>query len=513
MEALESRDEINYIKEDKKEKQVVSDQQEAGRQKSHFFRLLLSMLKIGIIGFGGGSALIPVIEDEVVDNQKLISKRDYDEDVISACVTPGALPVEIAAGAGRRSFGIVGMLSTTTVIALPGALFTVILLSALTGNSVISTWLPMISIGIGGFICALLIHYAMETVKNAGKEGIAHLIKNVLIMAAVLLITAESNIYALFQIDAEPVFGLSTLSVLCLAFFVIINLGDGQSGGRLTQTAIFSILYFWCVSKRALFRNSHIRMIIYTLMIVLAGYHLIQDIKSEKQTVKKEGAVGSLMRENIAWLLYIIILALPALIISRSTILYLLKGFLSSLMSFGGGDAYLSVADGMFVQSGMTDTQAFYGTLVPIANALPGSILCKILTGVGFLYGQGLTQRAAGGYAVALAGFGVSVAASGVIFGIVCWLFRTFEDISALKQIGRWIRPIISGILLNVCLTMMRTGMDTGVNLGMNGSIALWLTVIITAVDLFLLTRKKKNNLVIILISAVAGVGAALFFV
>ncbi len=486
------------------------NQQETGNGKSNFLRLLLSMLKIGVIGFGGGSALIPVIEDEVVTGQKLISKKDYDEDVVSACVTPGALPVEIAAGAGRRSFGIPGMLSTTTVIALPGAFLTVLLLSALTTSSVISTWLPMISIGIGGFICALLVHYSVETAKNAEKESPGFLIKNILIMAAVLLITAESNIYALLQMDAEPIFGLSTLSVLCLAFFVIINLGSGKDKGRLLQTAVFSVLYFWCVSKMALFRESYVRLAIYLIMTALAGFHLVQDLRSEKQSsVKMEGAAASLMKENLAWLLYIAVLAIPAVLISRDTILYMARGFLSSLMSFGGGDAYLSVADGMFVQSGMAETSAFYGTLVPIANALPGSILCKILTGVGFLYGQEITGNAAGGWAVALAGFGVSVAASGVVFGIVCWLFRTFEDISALKQIGKWIRPIISGILLNVCLTMMRTGMDTGMELGMSGSAALWLTLLITAADFFLLTRKKKNNLLIILLSAAAGVAAA----
>ncbi len=484
------------------------------KNKTHFIRLLFSMLKIGIIGFGGGSALIPVIEDEVVVNQKLISKKDYDEDVISACVTPGALPVEIAAGAGRRSFGITGMLSATTVIALPGALFTVLLLAALTGNSIISTWLPMVSIGIGGFICALLIHYSMETVKTAEREGPAFLIKNVLIMAAVLLITAESNIYALLSLDAEPIFGLSTLSVLCLAFFVIINLGNGQDRGRLIQTAVFSVLYFWCVSKGALFQEKVVRIAIYLVMTTLAGFHLVQDLRSEKEAaVKKEGAAGSLLKENLAWLLYIAVLAVPAVIISKDTILYMAKGFLSSLMSFGGGDAYLSVADGMFVQSGLADSQAFYGTLVPIANALPGSILCKILTGVGFLYGQNLTGTLSGGYAVALAGFGVSVAASGVVFGIVCWLFRTFEDISALKQIGKWIRPIISGILLNVCLTMMRTGMETGTGLGMSGSHALWLTILMTAADLFLLTRKKKNNLLIILLSAAVGAGVCILLI
>ena len=42
-------------------------------------RLGLSMLRIGTIGFGGGNALIPVIEKEVVENGKLVTKREYDE--------------------------------------------------------------------------------------------------------------------------------------------------------------------------------------------------------------------------------------------------------------------------------------------------------------------------------------------------------------------------------------------------------------------------------------------------
>ena len=65
--------------------------------------LFASMLKIGFIGFGGGSALIPVIEKEVVEEQKLVSKKEYDKDVIVASITPGALPVEIATGLGKST--------------------------------------------------------------------------------------------------------------------------------------------------------------------------------------------------------------------------------------------------------------------------------------------------------------------------------------------------------------------------------------------------------------------------
>lgn len=97
-------------------------------------RLGLSMLRIGTIGFGGGNALIPVIEKEVVENGKLVTKREYDEDVVAACITPGALPVEIAAGIGQRLGGPAGMLVAASMMALPGALFTVLILAVLTGE-------------------------------------------------------------------------------------------------------------------------------------------------------------------------------------------------------------------------------------------------------------------------------------------------------------------------------------------------------------------------------------------
>ena len=40
-------------------------------------KLLSTMFKIGCIGFGGGTALVPVIESEVVYEKKLIDKDEY----------------------------------------------------------------------------------------------------------------------------------------------------------------------------------------------------------------------------------------------------------------------------------------------------------------------------------------------------------------------------------------------------------------------------------------------------
>lgn len=92
---------------------------------------LFSMLKVGVIGFGGGNALIPVLEQEVVKEKNLVQKEEFDKDIIAATLTPGALPVELASGVGLQACGIRGMVAGGVVMALPGALFTVLLMSIL----------------------------------------------------------------------------------------------------------------------------------------------------------------------------------------------------------------------------------------------------------------------------------------------------------------------------------------------------------------------------------------------
>ena len=61
--------------------------------------------------------------------------------MVVASITPGALPVEIAASIGRRKFGIRGMIAGAVMMALPGALMTVALVAVL---EVILRWMQQI---------------------------------------------------------------------------------------------------------------------------------------------------------------------------------------------------------------------------------------------------------------------------------------------------------------------------------------------------------------------------------
>lgn len=125
------------------------------------------MFKIGMIGFGGGTALIPVIERTVIDEYGLVTKDDYDVDVMVASITPGALPVEISAGVGRRIKGSCGLLFGAIAMALPGVMLT-ILFTILIGriNDLLLKQIKFIAVGIYVFIGMHLTSYISETIKS-----------------------------------------------------------------------------------------------------------------------------------------------------------------------------------------------------------------------------------------------------------------------------------------------------------------------------------------------------------
>lgn len=457
-------------------------------------RLGMSMLRIGAIGFGGGNALIPVIEKEVMENGKLVTKRAYDEDVVAACITPGALPVEIAAGIGQRLGGHAGMLVASSMMALPGEQG-----AALTG-------IRYASIGLGAFIISLLAAYVLKTLTAMRQAGTRVFHTMCLAMVAVFLLSSEANLYALLGIPAKPVFNLSILSILGLSFFLIVYLGSGISRAKAIVAGLLTASFL--LSGSHLFAPALTG--VHDATILLMGWlgfrGLVKSFRMGGESVDGVKLLKDTLRDAFVWLAFALALSLPAITMVQGSPAYIGEGFLSSLLSFGGGDAYLTIADGLFVQGGTVASADFYGQLVPVANALPGSILCKILTGIGYLSGLRMGGMSAG-LALSLAGFAVSVAASGLIFGIIARLLRTFHDVPVFRQISLWVRPIISGLLLNVALSMLRTNLEIGTGLLVPEGIVLTMSILLAVFCLYLLFVRRKAMTVPMLVSAAAGFG------
>lgn len=99
------------------------------KQKSkNILKMFFIFLKIGLFTFGGGFAMIPIMEREFVDNQGWIEKEDF-VDIISITQTvPGAVAVNLSIFLGYNMLGVTGALMAAIAVALPS--FTVISLIA-----------------------------------------------------------------------------------------------------------------------------------------------------------------------------------------------------------------------------------------------------------------------------------------------------------------------------------------------------------------------------------------------
>lgn len=87
--------------------------------------LYLQMFKIGFIGFGGGNALVSIMKKELVEKKNYIGEEEFEKAVIVANLTPGALPIELAAIIGKIVNGYHGMILSALSMALPGILISI----------------------------------------------------------------------------------------------------------------------------------------------------------------------------------------------------------------------------------------------------------------------------------------------------------------------------------------------------------------------------------------------------
>lgn len=75
--------------------------------------------KIGAFTFGGGYAMIPLIEHETAEKRQLIDKEEISDIVAIAESTPGPIAINSATFIGYRSCGVLGSALATLGVALP----------------------------------------------------------------------------------------------------------------------------------------------------------------------------------------------------------------------------------------------------------------------------------------------------------------------------------------------------------------------------------------------------------
>ena len=84
-----------------------------------YITLFLTMLKIGLFTFGGGYAMIALLENEFVEKKKYIDKDEFLDMVAIAESTPGPIAINAATYLGYKQLRFLGSLLATVAICIP----------------------------------------------------------------------------------------------------------------------------------------------------------------------------------------------------------------------------------------------------------------------------------------------------------------------------------------------------------------------------------------------------------
>ena len=164
--------------------------------------LLGTFLKIGAFTFGGGYAMIPLIQKEVVEKHKWMTDDDILEIVAIAESTPGPIAINAATFVGYRTAGFFGAFCATVGVVLPSfVIISVIsmLLSEYQELRAVRYAFFGIRVGVLGLIVKALI----SMYKKSSKEAVSYAI-----MIAGFILVAFLKVNVLLVIIGSAVLGL-----------------------------------------------------------------------------------------------------------------------------------------------------------------------------------------------------------------------------------------------------------------------------------------------------------------
>ena len=140
-----------------------------------YLQLFWTYLKIGIFGFGGGYAMLSMIQFEVVDNQGWMTIEEFADIVALSQMTPGPVSINIATFIGYTVGGFWGSMVATAAIVMPSLLLLFFVLRFLFKNKenyIVKTTLSSMKPVIAGLIfVAALMMMNPESFADAGLHG------------------------------------------------------------------------------------------------------------------------------------------------------------------------------------------------------------------------------------------------------------------------------------------------------------------------------------------------------
>ena len=168
------------------------------------WQVFSSFFKIGAFTFGGGYAMIPLIQNEAVEKRHWVTDEDILEVVAIAESTPGPIAINSATFVGYKAAGILGSVCATVGVVLPSFVIILVLSFVLQQFQQVQA-VQYAFQGIRAGVLALLVKALWTMYKKSPKGWVGYVV-----MGASFILTAVFDINVIFVIIGCAVFGAVT---------------------------------------------------------------------------------------------------------------------------------------------------------------------------------------------------------------------------------------------------------------------------------------------------------------
>ena len=141
--------------------------------KKEFFKILInlfmSFFKIGLFTIGGGLAMIPMMEKELINKKRWINDEELLDYYAVSQSTPGIIAVNVATFVGYKQAGIIGGIFATLGIVAPSWIIITILaffINSISDYSMVQKALKGINVAVASLLTSVIINFSKKTIKN-----------------------------------------------------------------------------------------------------------------------------------------------------------------------------------------------------------------------------------------------------------------------------------------------------------------------------------------------------------
>ena len=192
--------------------------------------LYLTFTKIGGMMFGGGYAMLPILQREIVENKKWATSEQLTDYYAVGQCTPGVIAVNTATFIGAKQAGIAGgIVATLGVVTIPAVL--ILIIAAFLSSFMDSVIVAHAFNGIRACVTALILVSVIKLFKGAVKDWPTRIIYIAVLALAAAgnFLAAPENLAYVWNTITSPVF---LVVISGISGFAIRSIHRSMKGGR-----------------------------------------------------------------------------------------------------------------------------------------------------------------------------------------------------------------------------------------------------------------------------------------